>query len=307
MTACGRTRVHAWRSVPHRRGERRQTWERAPSATLADMEDVVTVVGQGLHGGAHASVRFVRERGRVRLRCGELEVHVDDLVLDGASRSTRASSPDGRLRVGTVEHLFAALAAAFVREGVVVEVEGPEVPLADGGARVFYEALERLELPASPPPLVVERSSVFDIGASRYELAPHDGVRLEVEIDFGDRRLETRASWDGDPLDFRQRIAPARTFGFAHEVDALAARGLASHVAPESVVVLMNDRILSAGPTFFPDEPARHKLLDLVGDLYAYGGPPRGVIRATRPGHAATHEAMRRALAAGHLARMPAG
>jgi UDP-3-O-[3-hydroxymyristoyl] N-acetylglucosamine deacetylase len=63
------------------------------------------------------------------------------------------------------------------------------------------------------------------------------------------------------------------------------------------------DRVLSAGAPFLADEPARHKLLDLVGDLYLYGGPPRGRVRATRPGHGATHEAMRRALAEGLVAR----
>jgi hypothetical protein len=89
----------------------------------------------------------------------------------------------------------------------------------------------------------------------------------------------------------------ARAFGFAHEVDALAARGLASHVAQESVVVITTDGVLSAGPRFRPDEPARHELLDLVGDLDVHGGPSVGSVRAVRPGHAATHEAVRRALA----------
>lgn len=255
--------------------------------------------GRGLHGGALARVRLLREPGPVRLRSGGGEASVDELVLDGASRSTRAWTRDGALRVGTVEHLFAALGAASVREGVVVEIDGPELPLLDGGALAFLDALAELDPPPSPPRLVVARPGAIEVGDSRYELSPHDGVGVEVEIVFEDDRLERVASWGGELSDFRERIAPARTFALERDLDELVARGLASHVAPESVVLVTQGAIHSAGRPFSPDEPARHKLLDLVGDLYAYGGPPRGHVRATRPGHAATHEAVRRALAQG--------
>jgi UDP-3-O-acyl-N-acetylglucosamine deacetylase len=141
------------------------------------------------------------------------------------------------------------------------------------------------------------------VGASTYELARGGGVELEVTIDFDDERLAKRASWAGDPEDFFARIAAARTFGFEHELAHLLARGLASHVTPESVVVIAPSGVLFAGAPFSADEPARHKLLDLIGDLYLYGGPPRGRVAALRPGHAATHAVMRRALAEGLVAR----
>ena len=114
--------------------------------------------------------------------------------------------------------------------------------------------------------------------------------------------LAPHATWSGDRADFVARIASARTFGFAHEVDALLARGLAQHVAASSVVVIAPDVIHHAGRPFTADEPARHKLLDLIGDLYAHGGPFRGRIHATRPGHAATHAAMARAREEGVIA-----
>jgi UDP-3-O-[3-hydroxymyristoyl] N-acetylglucosamine deacetylase len=264
----------------------------------------VTIEGQGLHRGAHARLRFVREAGPVRLRSGGVEARIDELLLDGSARSTCASTRDGRLRIATVEHLFAALGASAIREGVVIEIDGPEIPLVDGGARAFVDALARLEVqPHRAPSLRVERAGSIEVGASLYELFAAAGaeVRVAVEVDFGDARLERHAQWDGDALDFRERIAPARTFGFEHEVNELMARGLASHVAPASVVVIAPTEILSAGPSFRTDEPARHKLLDLIGDLYAHGGPPLGSVRATRPGHAATHEAVRRALDRGLL------
>jgi len=259
----------------------------------------VVVEGQGLHTGKRARVTCRVDDGPLRLRLGDRDVALfeGDVVVDGASRSTTIASTDGVVRVGTVEHLFAALGALGLYDGLVLDVEGPEIPLLDGGARAFVTALRSLSLPKKPPRLVVAREGAIAIGESLYEFRGGAESAVEVEVDFGDPRLERRASWRGDADDFVARIAPARTFGFAREVEELLERGLASHVDRESVVVLMDDRVLSAGAPFLPDEPARHKLLDLVGDLFVHGGPPRGHVRATRPGHAATHEAMRRALA----------
>jgi len=263
---------------------------------------VIVIQGRGLHGGAPSTVRFIPEAGAVRLRCGAAEARIAELVVDGSGRSTTASTRDGRLAVRTVEHLFAALGSLSIRGGVVVEIDGPEIPLVDGGARRFVDGLLSLGLGPSPPVLRVVRPGTIEVGSSRYDIEPPQhgaDVLVEVEVDFGDARLERHARWSGDAADFRERIATARTFGFEHELGDLLARGLASHVAPESVVVVTPERILSAGEPFRADELARHKLLDLVGDLYAHGGPPLGRVRATRPGHAATHEAMQRALASG--------
>ena len=265
---------------------------------------MILFTGRGLHTGAAVSLRVVREPGAVRLRRGAAEARIAELVADGSARSTTVSTRDGRLSLRTVEHLFAALGSLSIRDGAVVELDGPEVPLVDGGARAFVDGLLSLGVGPSPPTLRIVRSGVIDVGASRYELEPPEhaaDVRVEVEVDFDDVRLERHARWNGDAADFRERIAPARTFGFEQEVDELMARGLASHVAPESVVVVARDGILSAGRPFRSDEPARHKLLDLVGDLYAHGGPPLGHVRAIRPGHASTHEAIGRALASGVL------
>lgn len=219
-------------------------------------------------------------------------------VVD-ATRSTTVGK-DG-WRIGTVEHVLAALAGLGVHDGVRIVVEGPEMPLADGCAAAFFDALAALDLSASPSALVVTRQAEIAIGDSRYVFEPHDGVSLEVSIDFDDPRIAKTARWDGDARDFRDRIAIARTFGFAHEVEALAAKGLASHVAPESVVVFSPDEVLFAGRPFSADEPARHKLLDLAGDLFVHGGPPRGRVIAFRPGHAATHAALREARSMGAL------
>lgn len=255
------------------------------------------VEGFGLHSGHPSRVVFERKSGPTAIATREAEVSLDDLVVVDATRSTTIGAPDGQLRVATVEHLFAAMAGLSVREGVRCIVEGPEIPLADGGARSFVEALAALALPKIGPSLRIEKIGTIAIGSSVYTFAPGDDV--SVEVTFEDPKFGATASWHGDASDFVERIAPARTFGFAREVEELLDRGLAKHVAPESVVVLSESGALFAGLPFSPDEPARHKLLDLIGDLFVHGGPPRGTVRALRPGHASTHAALAQAMADG--------
>jgi UDP-3-O-[3-hydroxymyristoyl] N-acetylglucosamine deacetylase len=263
------------------------------------------VEGRGLHTGQHGAVSFERHEGAAVLRAGGVETAITDLRVVDTARSTTVADAKLTFRIATVEHAFAALGGLALHTGIAVAIEGAEPPLADGGARRYADALRSLGVGASPPapPLRVAREGVLEIGASRYTFAKGSGVELEVLVDFGDARLAKSARWSGDADDFRERIAVARTFGFEHEVGDLLARGLASHVTPESVIVIGDGRVLSSGAPFTADEPVRHKLLDLIGDLYLYGGPPRGVLRAERPGHAATHDVMRRALDEGLVVR----
>lgn len=240
-----------------------------------------------MHRGQEATLRLRRADGPVTLN----GVPIRDLTLTGTARSTSVNG------VGTVEHLFAALEARSIRAGLAVELDGPEVPLADGGAAAFFDALPPLE--AGPRPVIAREAMI-----EGYTFLPASSVRVEVAIDFGDARIAPHASWDGDAADFRARIATARTFGFEHDLGDYLARGLASHVRPEAVIVFTPTEVLAAGSPYEPDEPARHKLLDLLGDLYLHGGAPIGVLRAEKPGHAKTHEIMRRALDAGVVRAM---
>lgn len=263
------------------------------------------VEGHGLHSGAPGAVRFERHDGPTVLRARGVDTRVVDLRVVLAIRSTTVEDPTGVVRIGTVEHVLAALGGLGAHAGVAVVIDGTEPPLADGGARRYVDLVRALGVPPSQAPLRVVRAGTLEHGGSRYELACGDGegVALEVSVDFDDSRIAQEARWSGDPDDFRERIAVARTFGFEREVGDLLERGLASHVTPESVVVIGDGRVLCSGAPFTADEPVRHKLLDLVGDLFLYGGPPRGIMRVTRPGHAATHAVMARALAEGLVVR----
>jgi UDP-3-O-[3-hydroxymyristoyl] N-acetylglucosamine deacetylase len=213
-----------------------------------------------------------------------------------------ALGPEGPW-VDLIEHVAAALAGVGCYEGVELEVEGAEVPLLDGSARPFVEALAALGVRAAPPPLLVARPFEFVTGASRYRLVPGPTPWVRAFVAF-DHPLIGRQSahWGGDPGEFARYVAPARTFGFADEAMQLWRAGRAQGVDPASVVVFTGTGLAPDCRLASADEPARHKLLDVVGDLALYGGPPRGGLVAERPGHTATHAFVREALARGALA-----
>jgi UDP-3-O-[3-hydroxymyristoyl] N-acetylglucosamine deacetylase len=259
----------------------------------------VVVEGVGLHGGAPARVLLRGRSGPVALAAAGVEARIDQLEVVSTARATTVQARGAPVRVGTVEHAFAALAALGVHEGVCVAIDGPEMPLLDGGAARWCEALARVGAPRGGPRLRIARAAVLEVGPSRYEMSPADGVDVQVRLEIDDARIAPDAHWQGDGDDFAARIAPARTFAMAHEIEELLRRGLARHVDPACVVVVAPDAIHHAGRPFEADEPARHKLLDLLGDLYLCGGPPLGRIRAVRPGHAANARAFRRAVEEG--------
>lgn len=224
-----------------------------------------------------------------------------------APRTTALALGDEAPVLRCVEHLMAALAGAGIRAGVSIDVAGDEIPFVDGGARAFSRALAELAIPSGAPELAIHRAAVLTEGESSYRFTPTpgEGCSVSVALEFDDVRIAPRAAWRGDPVDFAERIAPARTFIFAQELARLSAAAIAFHAPRESVVVIADEGMLAAGAPSAPDEPARHKLLDLVGDLYLYGGPPRGALEATRPGHARTHAVLRRALAEGIVVPVP--
>jgi UDP-3-O-[3-hydroxymyristoyl] N-acetylglucosamine deacetylase len=257
--------------------------------------------GVGLHSGTAARVTLRETAGPCAFHRAGREVAV---VLARVVGTVRATTLDvmGE-RVSTVEHLLAACGGLGLHEGLAIEVKGSELPLLDGAARAWCDALEELGVCATESGIEIVRDADVQVDESRYSFRRAVGVRVAVTIDFGDARLAPFAEWNGDPRDFVERIAPARTFAFEHEIEGLADRGLGSHVTPSSVVVVGKESIFFDGPAFLADEPARHKLLDLVGDLFLHGGPPRGALSAHRPGHRATSAAMHVALESGIICR----
>jgi UDP-3-O-acyl-N-acetylglucosamine deacetylase len=264
------------------------------------MKPEIAVEGRGLHTGAAVRVRLRARPGSISFRVGSNAVALDDLSVVDTTRATTVADRAGHVRLSTVEHFFSALAGLSVRDGLEVYVDGPELPILDGGARAWCEALAALGLSPRAPTLIVTHEDVVEAGRSRLLLRP-GASRVSVTLGTTDERLDPCAAFEHDANDFIARIAPARTFAFEAEIAGILERGLARHAPRESIVVLASDSILSAGRPFSKDEPARHKLLDLMGDLYLYGGPPRGTFHVERPGHGANHRLIAAALLRGSL------
>ena len=179
--------------------------------------------------------------------------------------------------------------------------------MLDGGSLELGRALLLLAPPREGPRLVVRRAWEISVEGSSYGFEPARETHVDVEVDFPRGGFgRQRASFDGSARRFLDEIAPARTFGFLEDAFALRARGRAKHVDPGSVLVLDEDgKALAPAAAPGPDELARHKLLDLMGDLFLHGGPPLGRVSAIRPGHAKTHLALGKALREGVCELLP--
>ncbi len=238
------------------------------------------VTGTGVHSGERVRVRLHRCDGPLAFHCGGAVVLADvDNVVD-TPRCT-VLGRDGA-RVAMVEHLLAALSVAGFWSGVTIEVEGPELPILDGSASAWGEAVAAL----GPPPPTPDP---FDV------LAPirvvHERSTLEASV--GESSLEVRVSfpepiglqsWSGRPTSYGDLLA-ARTFAFRDEIAELHARGLARGAVPGCGVVFS-----PAGPDtplHTADEPVRHKALDALGDLALLGRPLGGALTIVRGSHAA--------------------
>lgn len=268
------------------------------------MSGWVELHGRGLHTGVQSSVRFDARPGPLLFLLGPDEAGLDELTVVRADQGVCLRSKHGSHAVELCEHLLSALAGTSIRSGLVVTLPGPEVPLLDGGAGELARALVTLGIKREATRLAVTRRAELDAGESRYRFEPADTPVLEVEVDFADGRVRERAEHRASVERYLTEIAPARTFGFEHDAEALRSRGRARHVDPYAVAVLDSaGRVLPPAAPLEPGELARHKLLDLMGDLFLFGGPPRGRVVAERPGHAATHRVVAEALATGVISR----
>lgn len=252
----------------------------------------VTCRGIGVHSGRPAHLRilpaeqgtgivFVRTDLAGRPTIPAQEAHVVETTLATTLGLDEA-------RVSTVEHLLAALLALGI-DNAIVEVDGPEVPIMDGSAAPFVKLLTaagRAALDAPRATLVVDRPVRVHDGNRAIAVEPASGFEIAYEIDFDHAAIRPQTlSLALDPERFVTDLAPARTFGFLAEVEALKARGFARGGSLENAVVIGQDRVLNPEGLRFPDEFVRHKALDLVGDLALLGTPVRGRVVAARGGH----------------------
>jgi len=202
-----------------------------------------------------------------------------------AERRTALARDGGR--VDTVEHLLAAVAALEL-DDVELGLAGPEVPIHDGSFLPFLDLLESAGAVMQPGPVTWATLEVpvrVESGLSRYVITPAPRLTLRVTLEYAEPVIGTQsAEWRGGGDAFRREIGPARTFGFEREVELLGARGLLRGAAAGCGLLLAADRVLN-GPARWPDEFARHKAGDLLGDLALLGARPRMRVEAHRPSH----------------------
>lgn len=271
--------------------------------------------GIGLHSGEPAVVEVhpaCADTGLVFVVPGEngepdCEIPARPEAVHSTTRATTlgpqpiggAAEVRTRQRVATVEHLLAALFALGIHNARI-EVRGGEVPALDGSAAPFATRLRRAgarALGATRRELEVTRAFEIIEGDRRIRIEPGEGLSIDYSIEFSHPAIgrQTYVLVCLDPAQFEAALAPARTFGFAHEVEALRAMGLGCGGDYANTLVLGGEGLLNPDGLRFPDEFVRHKVVDLLGDLALVGAELHAHVTVEKGGHG-LHHALVRAL-----------
>jgi UDP-3-O-[3-hydroxymyristoyl] N-acetylglucosamine deacetylase len=253
----------------------------------------IVMKGAGVHSGAEVSLVlhpaeansgynfYVQGGGQIGHVPGDFRA-VSNLTL------CTVLSGSGGASIATVEHLLAALRGLGV-DNADIELDANEVPIMDGSAEAFVDAIEEAGLRDLDEPrryIKVLRPVQVKQGDSVGEIFPYNGFRLDIEIDFASQFIgRQRLDIEVTPSSFKKKLSRARTFGFMKDVKQLWAAGRALGSSLENTVAIGDDRILNPEGLRFKDEFVRHKTLDAVGDLALAGAPILGLYRSSRGGH----------------------
>src|ERR1700748_751864 len=258
-----------------------------------------TVTGVGVHSGLPVNLTIGPasvDAGFIFVRSGldggdrEVQATVDSVIA--TEFQTVLGDAQGPL-VSTAEHVLAALRGMGV-DNATIEVDGPEVPIMDGSAAPFVAAIEQAGIVSQSAQrrfIQVLKPVQVAVGDSYGELRPYaSGFRAEVEIDFANPVIGRQVfSLELSPEGFRREVARARTFGCMGDVARLWSAGFARGASFENSVVFDEERLLNPEGLRFADECARHKVLDVIGDLALAGLPLLGAFRSVRGGHKINH------------------
>ncbi|MBI5504893.1 MAG: UDP-3-O-[3-hydroxymyristoyl] N-acetylglucosamine deacetylase [Deltaproteobacteria bacterium] len=249
----------------------------------------VVGAGLGLHSGVRTGIILHPLPPGSGIRFGSVsgggEVEADVANVDSTGYATTLFKKG--LAVRTVEHLMATLHAYGITN-LLVKVEG-EVPILDGSAVDLCELVEQAgieEQRSSIPAICVREELRIEPGPDQFlSIRPYDGLRVTYELSYpppvGD---QTYVFEMHDASDFKREIAPARTFGFVEEIRALESAGLGQGGQLGNFILIGEQGIVNT-ELRFPEELARHKILDILGDFYLLGAPIRGDIHARKTGH----------------------
>jgi len=203
---------------------------------------------------------------------------------------------EGNVKVQTVEHVLSALSGLGV-DNVIIEMDANEPPIGDGSARPFVELIRKAGLAAQDAPrapfVVNEPIFLESRSGSLMTIVPDDKFRISCTNVGPEGRFTQFYSTEITPELYEREIAAARTFVYYEDVKPLLDKGLIKGGSLENAVVVKGDSVLSKEPVRFPEEFARHKILDIVGDLALFGRPIRGHVIAVKPGHGPNTELAR--------------
>lgn len=265
----------------------------------------ITLVGMGLHSGRPARlVLHPATSGGIRFRRVDIRDR-DNLIparydcVTDTVLCTRLGNAAGAT-VSTVEHLMAALAGTGVTHALI-DIDGPEVPIMDGSAQRFVQAILKAGLrvlPGDARAIRVLKPVRLVEGDVVAELRPAPALSIDFEIDFADaaigRQAKTLAMVNGS---FVRELGDCRTFCRRADIEAMQANGLARGGSLDNAVVVDGADVLNPGGLRRSDEFVRHKMLDALGDLALAGAPILGAYRGVRAGHGPTNRLLRKLFA----------
>lgn len=265
----------------------------------------IKTVGIGLHSGRKSTLTI--KPAPIDFGIQFVRVDMPDAVPIPAHAlavcDTRLASviQSQGVKVSTVEHLLSACSGLGL-DNLLIEVDAEEVPIMDGSAASFLFLIESagtVEQEAPRKFMVIQKVVEVRDGNKLARLEPFFGFKLDFTIDFKHPAVDKtgqRFTVDFAEHAYRSEIGRARTFGFAHEVEALREIGLARGGSLDNAIVLDEHRILNNEELRYDDEFVRHKILDAIGDLYLSGHPIVGAYTAEKSGHGLNNALLRKLL-----------
>lgn len=290
------------------------------------LEIPVSIEGQGLHTGKMGKMTFYPAPANhgIKFKRADLEGQpvIDALIENVISTDRGTCIGINGAKIYTIEHVMAAFRGMNI-DNALIELNMEEIPIKDGSSKSFVEAIQKAgvkELDAEREYIEITENITLDIPekSTRIEIRPSKRFSLNVTIDFESRVLGEQTAVMDDTKEFPVKIAPCRTFVFLHELEFLLRNGLikggdlnnaivfVNHQLPQKEMDYLADMfkkprvkvngngILNNLSLYFDNEPARHKLLDMIGDLFLLGKPIKGHVTAYRPGHHANTEFARK-------------
>lgn len=289
------------------------------------IKDNFILSGKGLHTGLNLTVEFCPAPENHGYKIQRVDVEgqpVIEALAENVTETQRGTVlSNGTERVSTVEHGFSALYALGV-DNCLMKVNGPEFPILEGSAKLYVENIQRVgivEQEAEREYLVVTEPMEYhdERSGSLLRIEPADKFSVSVLVSFDQSAISDQHADLTDMADFPSEVAPSRTFVFVRDVEPLLAAGLIKGGDLDNSIVLYErempqdryDRLADAmkiprmdakklgyinhRPLVWDNEPARHKLLDVIGDMALVGKPIKGRIIASRPGHRVNNQLAR--------------